>query len=498
MRGKWRRVGLKWKIFAAFAAFTAGLILLLWLFQVVLLDDFYQAIKIRQIKTSAQSIARNIDNEDLGSLVLRIAQENEVCISVYDSQGQPIIVADVLRDCIIHKLSSYGVTAIYWQALQNGGEQLERYAREGFRDEGYQGDNFEGAVPESDSGMGETMVYTRLVQNAEGEQRVIMLNSTISPVGATVRTLRVQLAIVTAIVGLLGLGLALLVARLVARPIVQINRAAKGLATGDYTPRFAGGGYREIAELSDTLNVAAVELSKVERLRRELIANISHDLRTPLTLIAGYGEVMRDLPGENTPENVQVIIDEARRLTTLVNDLLDLSKLQAGTQTLALSTFDLTVAVRQMLARYAKLTEQDGYRIRYEPDGPVLVQADETRISQVIYNLVGNAIHYTGPDRTVTVRQTLRAGGVVRVEVLDTGEGIAESDLPYVWERYYKVDKTHKRAAVGTGLGLSIVKEILDLHGAHYGVQSAVGEGSNFWFELPLAAPQEENLANRL
>ena len=114
------------------------------------------------------------------------------------------------------------------------------------------------------------------------------------------------------------------------------------------------------------------------------------------------------------------------------------------------------------------------------------VHADEMKISQVLYNLINNAINYTGKDRSVIVRQTVQ-NRWVRIEVADTGEGIPADRLPYVWDRYYKLDKSHKRAAVGTGLGLSIVKNVLDMHQARYGVSSTVGQGSAFWFELPVA-----------
>ena len=225
------------------------------------------------------------------------------------------------------------------------------------------------------------------------------------------------------------------------------------------------------------------ELAKTEKFQRELLANISHDLRTPLTMIIAYAEIMRDLPGENTPENVQVVIDESKRLTALVNDMLDVSKLQAGVLTLDRKEYDLTESIRSVLDRFAKLTEQDGYTIQFEYQEHVLVEADEYKINQVVYNLINNAINYTGENRTVWVRQ-IQLGGIVRIEVIDSGIGIEKAELPYVWERYYKVDKTHKRAVMGTGLGLSIVKNILKLHDANYGVNSEVGQGSVFWFEL--------------
>lgn len=318
-----------------------------------------------------------------------------------------------------------------------------------------------------------------------------MLNSTISPVGSTVQTLRIQLTWITVIMLVLAFFLALFLSRRISGPIIKINSSAKVLAQGNYDVRFEEDGYREIAELGATLNYAAKELSKVETLRRDLIANVSHDLRTPLTMITGYSEVMRDLPGENTPENVQVIIDEANRLTTLVNDMLDLSKMQSGAQKLSPSFFDLTESVRDILGRYNKLTDYD---IRFTADRDVTVYADELKISQVVYNLVNNAITYTGEDKVVRLKQS-EHDGKVRIEVRDTGEGIDQDKLKDIWERYYKVDKAHKRAQVGTGLGLSIVKTILDMHGGAYGVQSEQGVGSTFWFELDIQDEQNNSVS---
>lgn len=332
----------------------------------------------------------------------------------------------------------------------------------------------------------DSVIYTRLLNSQTGNQYIVLINSLIAPVDATVSTIRKQLVYVSLIMLILAFLLAILIAKKVARPIIQINAKAKQLAVGDEAIVFEEKGYKEIAELSGTLSYASVELTKTEKLRRELIANVSHDLRTPLTLITGYAELMRDLPTENTPENVQVIVDEAKRLTQLVNDMLDLSKLQAGTSQLEKVTFNLTKQINELLLRYNTLTAQEGYTIDFIYDEEIWVNGDELKLSQVIYNLINNAINYTGSDKHVIVKQHV-TNDQVRIEVIDTGEGISEEYLPYIWERYYKVDKTHKRATVGTGLGLSIVKTILDAHEAHYGVTSNIGEGSTFWFEIKLA-----------
>jgi signal transduction histidine kinase len=320
----------------------------------------------------------------------------------------------------------------------------------------------------------------------------LVLNSQIFPVNATVNTLRIQLYYITAFMILFSVILALIIAKWVSRPIEAINNSAKVLATGDYSTRFRGTGYKEIAELSDTLNYTAKELSKVELLRQELIANISHDLRTPLTLISGYAEAMRDLPDENNAENAQIIVDETKRLTTLVNDVLDISKMQTGNQTIQPHHYNLTTSLEESVNRMSKMMEIDGYDISFNADREITLLADETRICQAFYNLLTNAVNYTGPDKKVMVTQTVfknpadNLSDWVKIEIADTGEGISEEDLPYIWERYYKVDKTHKRAVTGTGLGLSIVRSIIDMHGGSYGVTSKLNEGSVFWFSLKI------------
>ena len=266
----------------------------------------------------------------------------------------------------------------------------------------------------------------------------------------------------------------------------KTNTVAKQLAKKNYEVEFDATGYLEVEELNETLNYAKTELAATEKLQRELIANISHDLRTPLTMITGYSEVMRDLPGENTPENVQIIIDEATRLSSLVNDLLDLSKLQSGAIQPDKIKYSLTDSITDIFKRYAKLVEQDGYNLIFENNNEnIFIYADELKISQVIYNLVNNAVNHVGEDKTVIVTQKIKDKKVI-IEVTDHGEGIEADKLQYIWERYYKVDKEHRRGVIGSGLGLSIVKSILDAHKAHYGVRSTIGKGSTFWFELDI------------
>ena len=275
-------------------------------------------------------------------------------------------------------------------------------------------------------------------------------------------------------------------ARSISEPIIETNEAAKQLSASRYTRPPHSGGYREIAELNDTLVRAAEDLGKVEDLQRELIANISHDLRTPLTMIIGYAEAMRDIPDEVTPENMQIIIDETNRLNSMVNEVLDFSRLRTGSLELDEKPFDLTAQIREICSRVSKMSAVEGYTVIFEPAEERTVTGDSGRISQVLYNLLGNALTYTGEDKTVRVTQQ-DTGSRVRVEISDSGEGIPKDELPYLFDRYYRSRENHRRAVIGSGLGLNICRSILEKHGARYGVRSEEGQGTTFWFELPRA-----------
>lgn len=517
---KHEKISIKWKIFLYLLAFTAILLTVLWLIQVCYLDTFYKMIKTKEAERLTSQIINVMQDENgLGNISQQIdalAALHNMSVFVADVQGNAVYSAEYIATSRLKTMSAELILLYYRQAKMEGGttkiefeggrnmtmpdEEMQQTDREDrYRDkqpenegtaEGkYADDAF---VPAMDGFMQnrgqdriESVIYVNIIK-IDGEEQVLMVNTQLTPVDATVNTLRIELICITVIMIGLSLAIALLISRKVSKSLIRISASANEMARGNFDICFEGRDYREVAELAETLNMTATELNKNELLRRELIANVSHDLRTPLTMIIAYAEVMRDLPGENTPENVQVIIDEAQRLTNLVNDMLDISKLQAGAMEKQTSCYNLTESIESVFARYNKLKEQDGYNIFFSYDCKVLVEADEYKIFQVIYNLINNAINYAGEDKRIWVRQEVR-GGYVRIEVTDRGEGIAPEDIPYVWERYYKVDKTHRRAVMGTGLGLSIVKNILIQHDARYGVDSEAGKGSTFWFELKIA-----------
>ena len=469
--------------------------MILWLAQVVLLEPIYKYVKVNEIKTYAGRIKEKIDSDNLAEYAVSLSAQNDVCVVAYKITNSGNVIStveflsvDALPDCAIHNTDNRSKFRLYSSALNNNGELLQYFVYDAQR-------HIYTGVTESffsrHSEGPESIIYTQIFKNKSDEDIVLMVNSVISPVKATIDTLNLQLIFLSVFLLLFALVLTAFLSRHISAPIERINASAKILAEGNYNVDFKGGehNYKEISELAETLDYAAGELSKIDKLKSELIANISHDLRTPLTMIVGYSEIMRDLPGENTPENVQIIVDEAKRLTTLVNDVLDISKLQSGTQVLDIREVNVTESLKNALCRYNKLTEQDGYVIDFKYDETVVTETDETRFLQAFYNLVNNAVTYTGGDKRVGIIQEIVRGGeksYVRVSVADAGEGIPPDKLPHIWERYYKIDKSHRRAAQGSGLGLSIVKSIMDMLGGRYGVESKIGEGSKFWIDLPL------------
>lgn len=496
--------GIRWKMLAIILTFVFLFSVVIWVFQIQMLNYFYQGVKYKEIDRTVELIKdAPMDNLRIIETVSERAEETYDDIWVYRveketvNEDRPIVFSEGSHDSHAVFLQRE-FDELYIEAKENQNKYIGVFSIKYFNPNSY----YEFKIIEDNKGNSTGLprvsrnirevnaIQLNILPLEDGTELLIVQRSNLAPMMALVNTIQTQVLFTSGVLIIFSIILVILLSRMITKPIVNINNSAKCLAQGKYDIEFSGNNYREISELSDTLNYAAVELSKNDKLQKELISNISHDLRTPLTMIRGYSELMRDLPGENTPENFQVIIDEATRLAELVSGMLDLSKIQSGVRVPDKKLFCLTEIIKETLIRYEKLVVQENYKIDFDFDSDVYVYADSTMILQVIYNFINNAINYTGADKYVRVEQKLE-NGTVRISISDTGDGIEQEQLKYIWDRYYKVDKVHKRATVGTGLGLSIVKGVLEAHGASYGVTSTVGQGSTFWFELPAADPSE-------
>lgn len=340
----------------------------------------------------------------------------------------------------------------------------------------------------------DTLAYGCKISGKTAPPIYLYIFSPLYPVTSTVNILRSQLIYVTIVTLVIAFLLALYFAEHISRPIQKITETAEEMGKGNYDVKFDANSYSEINNLADTLNTAAYELGQADNRMKDLIANVSHDLKTPLTMIRSYAEMIRDLSGE-IPEkrnsHLQVIMDESDRLSQLVGDMTTISNMQTHKTVLDRNTFDLVAATNAILSSYDILREQEDYKFNYHGPKTAYVFGDENRIKQVISNLVNNAVKYCGKDKTVIIN-IKKISKKYHLEVSDHGPGIAQKELPHVWDRYYKASSNYVRSAEGTGLGLSIVKGILTLHHANFGVSSKLGKGTTFWFELPLMKKPEE------
>ena len=467
---------LKWesgKYLIIFCILTASIV---FLFQIVLLQPMYESNKIKSIETVGSFVEKFIEDERLDEFVDYMQSQSDTCIMVYQSSSSGGMQGSIgNRGCMISSITNSERAKFVTKAI--GSKNHSYLARvtnnsSDFGVDGDQGDNFD------------TIVYTKIV-NAADYSSIIMVSGNITPLNATTETLASQMRYIALFMIVAVAILTLLMYRHIAKPIIGITSNAKQLPQGKYTIDPKTNRYKEAADLNNTLVQAANDIQKADKAKRDLISNVSHDLRTPLTMIGGYGEMMIDLPEEKTDENIQVIVDETKRLNALVNDLLDMSRLQDGRIVLHKEVFDISALLKTQLQKYDVYRMQEGYTIESELLDTIYVNADKKRIEQVINNFLNNAVNYGGEAKHIIVRE-IKKENTVRIEVQDFGEGIDSKDLDNIWDRYYKVDKEHVRVANGSGIGLNIVKQLLELHGVPYGVKSSKGKGSTFYFEMPI------------
>ena len=440
--------------------FSVFILLLLWGTQLVLSNYLYEKYQISDMNKMAEEIS-DTDYEDLHEYLSKIVYNNAVCIEFIDEYGRKTLYNDASTGCLLGK----GNKALLEQKrkLYSSGKDMDAIRL---------------VNPDYES--------SALLYGLEVEGGYVFLFTMLSNVNKNYNLVKDQLIYITIVVIILAIVLSLLLAKIFSEPIVKITEKSKLLANGNFNVEFEKDGIKEIDELADSLNYLKNEVSKTDQYRRDLMANVSHDLKTPLTMIKAYAEMVRDITYKDKKkreDNLNVIIEETDRLNLLVGDILTLSKLQANSDILEIETFDLKKEIVGILKRYDYLKETEGYEVIVNMPEELIVRADKKKINQVIYNLVNNALNYTGNDKKVYINITEDKKDYL-VEIIDSGKGIAQEDIEHIWDKYYKKDKNHRRNVVGTGLGLSIVKEILECHDMSYGVRSIKNKGTTFYFRI--------------
>ena len=291
-----------------------------------------------------------------------------------------------------------------------------------------------------------------------------------------------SLLVTSLIAGGVGLLLSAVLFRAVTRPLRSLMTMAGALAAGDYAARAEAGGVVELARLSDSLNRMAGALGTLEALRKDLVANVAHELRTPLSNLRGYLEAVRDGLASASPETLAILHEEVMRLVRLVEALHELSRFDAQLTRLRMGPVDLAQVVEHQLALREVEFQAKAITVCSAVE-PGRITGDGDLLAQAAANLVDNALKYTPAGGTVTV-QVSHSDGAVKLAVTNTGEGIAAHDLPYIFERFYRGEKSRSREGGGAGIGLAIVKEVARVHGGATGAASQ-GGATTIWFTLP-------------
>lgn len=451
-----KKSSLKGKVLFYLTIFTFVIVGGLWFLQILSLDVYYELSKVSTIEKVASEVYKLYDNENYKDILDELAFEDDVCIEIVDKRNIYYSTDSVSRGCLINNSNSINDFKL-------------KFMKSNDKSSTYKAIN-----PKFQN---KTLIHGIRLEN----QSFAFISTSLEPISSTVSVLKKQLLYITIIILIIAVLIAIKISKKISTPIENITNKSKLISKGKYDIDFTSGtDIEEIEELEKTLNNASKELSKTDSLRRELLANVSHDLKTPLTLIRANAEMVKDLTHSNKEKrdkNLNTIIDEVDRLNLLVEDILDLSKLQTNEMKLNFEYFNLNELIINIINKFSVLDE---YEIKYE-GFDVTICADKKQIEQVVYNLINNAINYTGEDKKVYVR-FIKSYDEIKVEIEDTGKGIEKQDLEYIWDRYYKVDKKYKRVTYGTGLGLSIVKSILTNHGFKYGIESKKNSGTKFYF----------------
>lgn len=459
---KLKNKNLRFKIWIYLAVFSGFILLVLWLFQGLFFDKYYEIQKGKELSKIADKMINAYSTSDFVDTLDKISFDNGICVEVvidgvsyYNSSGYN-------RGCIIDKNGS----ATYKKDFINSGNQKKAYKiiNTKFNNE--------------------TLIYGIKLS----DDVYAYINASLVPLDSATILLKKQFVIISFITLGLSILVAYYISKNISKPIEQLSLNAEKVSNGDYRDKFATEtDITEIKQLESNLNYMKMEFIKTAELRSELLANVSHDLKTPLTMIKAYAEMIRDLTYSNDEKrnaNLKVIIDESERLNCLVNDILILSSIQTKNKELEYTDFSLDDLIKKVLRLYDILVEQEKYEFIYKSDyHNDIVCADYKKIEQVIYNILNNAINYTGDDKKIYIMVT-ELEKSLHVEIKDTGKGINEEEIKNIWDKYYHSKKKHRRNLIGTGLGLSIVKNILEEHNFKFGVYSQKEQGTTFYFDI--------------
>ena len=450
----------------SFVIFALFLVAVLWGLANFFLGTYYEKARTQEVIRTASALETQYTQSrgSFDAFAVQTAGSNGIYIRIDSSDSK--LVYDGTRSVRDTGMFASDIEDISRRLSQSGQSSVTR--------------------TKASAGSGDSrLVYAAYISSGL-DTSVLYIIAPLYPDQVTIRILRNMLIYISFIVLSVSFFLAYALSKRLSSPIENLTRSAQELSKGNYDVRFDGATFTETKELAKALNKASYEMEKTDFYQREIIANVSHDLKTPLTMIRSYAEKIIDISGDNKEKreaDLQIIISETERLNRLVTDMLSVSNLQSNNVELHKETFDLVEAAEDVYESFQVLSSSQDFTINFHPCKPSYVVGDRTRIMQVMTNFVSNAVKYSGDNKFVDIRLQ-KAARKVTFHCIDHGVGIPADEISHVWDKYYRTSANHERGIEGTGLGLAIVKGILNLHNAKYGVESEEGKGSDFWFEL--------------
>ena len=468
------------KLTALILAVCLSIILIIWLTTTLFFKPMYYNATQAELTGILSKTVKAIKNNH-GQLDQQLTSEIQsyiksgVCIEISDEFGTGLILMEGIGDaCQLHGAKDRHTASIFLEQRRlNTKEALE--LRSDVRSTG----NYNGNL--TDEYNNRQLVRGTFWNN----QYTIIVSTNLARTDSIIGIVLAQLKNTSFIVIVIALVASAFLSSWFIQPLTTLSKATKEVSKGNYKVQIQipKGSKDEIAQLANDFNTMTKEIESSQQMQKELIASISHDLRTPLTIIRGYAESIRDITGDRPEirqQQLNTIIDETDRLSKMVNSVLEYARLNRDARKLNIVQYNMADMCSDIADIYSHKAESEGKDVIYKGPELVYVMADASLMERVMHNFVSNALIHTPPHTVVTIQAQALADGKVKISVIDSGDGISEEDQKHLFDKYYRSRKSSGKQ--GTGLGLAIVKTILENHGFEYGVNSEIGKGSEFWF----------------
>ena len=467
------------KLTALILAVSLSIILIIWLTTTLFFKPMYYSITQTELSGILSKTVKTIKNSD-GQLNKEVISEIQtymktgVCIEISDEFGTGLVLMEGIGDaCQLHG-SKDSATSVYRDQRRLNSQRAAELRGE-VRTTG----NYSGSI--TDEYSNQQLVRGSFFNN----KYTVIVSTNLARTDSIVEIVLSQLQTATFIAVIIALVAASVLSNWFIQPLTTLSKATQEVSKGNYKIKIQipKDSTDEIGQLANDFNIMTKEIEASHQMQKELIASISHDLRTPLTIIRGYAESIRDITGDK-PEirqrQLNTIIDETDRLSKMVNSVLEYARLSQDALKLNKVQYNMADMCSDVADIYSHKAESEGKDVVYQGPETVYVTADAALMERVMHNFVSNALIHTPPQTSVQIKAAVLENGRVKISVADSGEGISDEDKAHLFDKYYRSRKSSGKQ--GTGLGLAIVKTILESHGFEYGIDSQVGKGSEFWF----------------